>query len=250
MSIRAIFRVTVCSAILAAWAVLAATAGGASAQTLKTVKDRGMLVCGVSQGLTGFSAVDDKGVWSGFDVDYCRALAAAIFNDPGKVQFVPLSAAERFPALQAGKIDVLSRNSTWALGRELEFNVVFAGVTYYDGQGFLVPKAQNVTSALELDGAKICVQAGTTSQANLTDFFAANGMKLEAVVVSSPAEAASAYQEGRCSGISSDVSQLHAERLSSPSRAIVWCFPTSFRKSRSDPLFGRTTCSGSASSSG
>nr|WP_244622763.1 amino acid ABC transporter substrate-binding protein [Microvirga brassicacearum] len=193
--------------------MLGVSAGDADAQTLKTVKDRGTLVCGVSQGLTGFSALDDKGAWIGFDVDYCRAIAAAIFNDPSKVQFVPLSAADRFPALKAGKIDVLSRNSTWAMGRELEFDVVFAGVTYYDGQGFLVPKAQNVTSALELDGAKICVQAGTTSEANVADFFAANGMKLEAVVVSSPAEALNAYQEGRCTGISSDVSQLHAERL-------------------------------------
>jgi general L-amino acid transport system substrate-binding protein len=202
-----------CSALLGVSAMLGVSAGDADAQTLKTVKDRGTLVCGVSQGLTGFSALDDKGAWIGFDVDYCRAIAAAIFNDPSKVQFVPLSAADRFPALKAGKIDVLSRNSTWAMGRELEFDVVFAGVTYYDGQGFLVPKAQNVTSALELDGAKICVQAGTTSEANVADFFAANGMKLEAVVVSSPTEALNAYQEGRCTGISSDVSQLHAERL-------------------------------------
>ncbi|MDF2811758.1 MAG: amino acid transporter substrate-bindnig protein [Microvirga sp.] len=166
-----------CSALLGVSAMLGVSAGDADAQTLKTVKDRGTLVCGVSQGLTGFSALDDKGAWIGFDVDYCRAIAAAIFNDPSKVQFVPLSAADRFPALKAGKIDVLSRNSTWAMGRELEFDVVFAGVTYYDGQGFLVPKAQ------------------------------------KAVVVSSPTEALNAYQEGRCTGISSDVSQLHAERL-------------------------------------
>jgi general L-amino acid transport system substrate-binding protein len=201
-----------CAAILGV-GIVCATFGVANAQTLKAVKDRGKLVCGVSQGLIGFSAVDDKGAWSGLDVDFCRAVASAVFNDPAKVEFVALSAADRFPALKSGKIDVLSRNSTWAMGRELDFGVVFTGVTYYDGQGFLVPKAQNKTSALELDGAKICVQAGTTSEANLADFFAANGMKLETVVVSSPAEAASAYQEGRCTGISSDVSQLHAERL-------------------------------------
>ena len=143
---------------------LAAPAERANAQTLKTVKDRGALVCGVSQGLVGFSAMDDKGIWSGLDVDFCRAIASAVFNDPGQGRVRPLSTADRFSALKSGKIDVLSRNSTWAMGRELDFGVVFTGVTYYDGQGFLVPKAQNRTSALELDGAKICVQAGTTSK--------------------------------------------------------------------------------------
>ena len=186
--------------------IFCATLGAANAQTLKTVKDRGALVCGVSQGLIGFSAMDEKGKWSGLDVDFCRAIASAVFNDPAKVEFVPLSTADRFEALKSGNIDVLSRNSTWAMGRELDFGVVFTGVSYYDGQGLLVPKAQNRTSALELDGAKICVQAGTTSEANLSRLLCCERNEARTVVVSSPAEAASAYQDGRCTGISSDVS--------------------------------------------
>ena len=142
--------------LLAAAAALAfgAATAAAEAQTLKTVQDRGTLVCGVSQGIAGFSIKDDKGEWSGFDVDFCRALAAAIFNDPSKVQFVPLTASERFDALKNKQIDVLSRNSTWTLGRESDSGLVFAGVDYYDGQAFLVPKSRNLTSALELDGSK------------------------------------------------------------------------------------------------
>lgn len=195
---------------LAAAAALAAPAG---AGTLDTVKQRDKLVCGVSQGLMGFSAPDAKGQWSGFDVDFCRAIAAAIFDDPVKVEFVPLSAAERFEALKTGKVDVLSRNSTWTLGREIDHGIVFTAVNYYDGQGFLVPKARAIGSALEMDGMKVCVQAGTTSEANLRDFFDANGMTLETVVVSSPEEAVKTYGDGGCTAISSDVSQLHAERL-------------------------------------
>src|SRR5208337_5504958 len=128
--------------LLAASAALAfGAAAGADSQTLKTVQDRGKLVCGVSQGIAGFSIKDDNGEWSGFDVDFCRALAAAIFNDPSKVQYVPLSAPERFDALKHKQIDVLARNSTWTMGRENEYGIVFAGVTYYDGQAFLVPKS-------------------------------------------------------------------------------------------------------------
>src|SRR5271157_4765160 len=139
--------------LLAAAAALGfgALAGAASeAQTLKTVQDRGTLICGVSQGIAGFSIKDDKGDWSGFDVDFCRALAAAIFNDPSKVQYVPLTASERFDALKNKQVDVLSRNTTWTLGREADYGIVFAGVTYYDGQAFQVPKSRNLQSALEL----------------------------------------------------------------------------------------------------
>src|SRR5271166_4569074 len=136
--------------LLAASATLAFGAA-ADAQTLKTVQERGKLICGVSTGIAGFSIKDDKGEWSGFDVDFCRALAAAIFNDPSKVEFVPLNAAERFDALRDKKIDVLSRNSTWTMGREEDFGIVFAGVTYYDGQAFMAPKSQKATSALEID---------------------------------------------------------------------------------------------------
>lgn len=204
-------------------AAVAAFATPAVAGTLDTVKQRGKLVCGVSQGLAGFSAQEADGRWSGFDVDFCRAIAAAVFDDAARVEFVPLSAAERFEALKDGKVDVLSRNSTWTLGRELDHGIVFTAVNYYDGQGFLLPKARGIGSALEMGGMKVCVQAGTTSEANLRDFFDANGMTLETVVVSSPEEAVKAYGEGRCEAISSDVSQLHAERLAlaSPSEHTV-----------------------------
>ena len=146
---------------LAASAALDVSA--ASAQTLKTIKDRGAVNCGVSEGLYGFSSRDDKGAWTGFDVDMCRALAAAIFNDPSKVQYSPLDASARFKVLQSGNIDVLSRNSTWTMSRESELGLIFAGITYYDGQGFLVPRSLKKDSALDLDGTKVCVQVGTTT---------------------------------------------------------------------------------------
>ena len=145
-----------------------AVSGGATAQTLKAVKERGAVVCGVSQGIVGFSDKSDKGGWTGFDADFCRALAAAIFNDPAKVTFVPLSASDRFGALRSKQIDVLSRNSTWTMGRETELGLAFAGVTFYDGQGLMVRHARKVSSGLELNGSKVCVQSGTTTELNLT----------------------------------------------------------------------------------
>src|ERR1700733_4616114 len=151
------------------------------AQTLRAVKDRGVLSCGVSEGQYGFSAKDDKGNWSGFDVDFCRALAAAIFDDPNKVRYTPLNAGNRFTTLQSGQIDVLSRNTSWTMSREADLNVMFPAVTYYDGQGFLIRRSRNITSALELDGLKVCVQSGTTTEQNLIDYFGANNMRLEKV---------------------------------------------------------------------
>jgi len=179
---------------------------------LLIVKERGNLVCGVSQGIIGFSA-PQGGDWSGFDVDFCRALAAAIFNDAAKVKFVPLNAGDRFRALQSGEIDVLSRNSTWTMSREGELGLVFAAATYYDGQGFMVRRARNVTSALDLDGSKVCVQSGTTTELNLADYFNANGMKYEAVVSGSADEVLKAYDSGKCDVFTSDSSALYAERL-------------------------------------
>jgi general L-amino acid transport system substrate-binding protein len=187
--------------------------GVACGQTLKTVIERGSLVCGVSQGIYGFSAADDKGNWSGFDVDLCRAIAAAIFNDTSRVKFVPLSATDRFASLRSGDVDVLSRNSTWTMSREAEQGLNFAAVTYYDGQGFLVRNARNVTSALELDGPRICVQPGTTTELNLADYFHVNKIAYQPVVQSSPTDALKAYDSGRCDVLTSDVSQLYAERL-------------------------------------
>jgi general L-amino acid transport system substrate-binding protein len=203
--------------VLAAAAALAFGAvGAAEAQTLKSVQDHGKLVCGVSQGIAGFSIKDDSGAWSGFDVDFCRALAAAVFNDPSKVEYVPLSASERFDALKDKKIDVLSRNSTWTMGREEDSNVVFAGVTYYDGQAFMVPKARNATSALELDGGKVCIQKGTTSEQNAKDFFDTNHVTYELIEGDTVAGIVSDYLAGKCNVLTTDESQLFALRSRFP----------------------------------
>jgi general L-amino acid transport system substrate-binding protein len=211
---RASFRLL--TAIL--WGALAAgiATSAPQAQTLKAVQDRGVLNCGVSQGLIGFSIADDKSALSGFDVDFCRAIAAAIFNDPTKVHFTPLSASDRFDALHNKQIDVLSRNSTWTMGRETELGLVFAGVTYYDGQAFLVPKSRNLQSALDLDGSKVCVQAGTTTEPNFIDYFETNHMKYEIVRGATAAETLAAYQAGQCNVLTSDASGLYALRLQLP----------------------------------
>ncbi len=202
-------------AAVAATALVAASllAAAATAATLDDVKARGRLVCGVNQGLPGFSAPDDSGRWTGFDVDFCRAVAAAIFADPDKVDYVPLSTADRFTALADGKVDLLARNSTWTMGRETELGLTFVGVSYYDGQGFMLPRSTGKQSALELDGSTVCVQADTTSQANLADYFSANNMTYEAVVTASPDETLQDYRSGKCGVMTSDMSQLYAERL-------------------------------------
>ena len=180
------------------------------------MKERGTLNCGISEGVLGFSTPDDKGGASGFDADFCRSVAAAVLGDANKVKFVPLSASDRFNALKSGQIDLLSRNSTWTMGRETELGLAFPVVTYFDGQGFLLPKSRKVTSALELDGSKVCVQAGTTTEDNLVDFFDANGMTLEPVKVANAGEALKAYADGTCNVLSSDISQLYGERLKLP----------------------------------
>jgi general L-amino acid transport system substrate-binding protein len=201
-----------CRAAALALTALALGAGPGAAQTLAAVKQRGALVCGVSEGILGFSAQTDQG-WAGFDVDLCRALAAAVFGDAGKVRYVPLGANDRFTALQSGAIDVLSRNSTWTMSRETEFKLVFPAATYFDGQGFLIRKTVPATSALELDNTRVCVQSGTTTELNLLDYFRANHMRLEPVAFESARDAVSAYEAGRCDVFTSDVSQLHAERI-------------------------------------
>lgn len=189
------------------------TAGLGHADTLADVKARGTLKCGVSQGLAGFSAKDDKGQWSGFDVDLCRAVASAIFDDASKVEYVPLSADARFPALQKGDVDLLSRNSTWTLQREADLKLLFAAVSYYDGQGFLVPVAKKVDTALELDKSKVCTQSGTTSVGNAKDFFKQNNMALELIELPTVDEVVKAYDDGKCDVLTTDVSQLYALRL-------------------------------------
>ena len=188
-------------------------AQGASAQTLKTVKDRGILHCGANGTLAGFGLPDAQGKWTGLDVDVCRAIASAIFNDANKVKFVPLSAKDRFTALQSGEVDVLVRNTTWTSSRDTSLGLNFTGVDYYDGQGFLVRKTLKVNSALELGDASICVQQGTTTELNLADFFRAHNMKLKTVTFATANEAVKAYDSGRCDAYTTDASGLYSERL-------------------------------------
>ena len=201
------------SAIAIAVAAAAITYERYDTQTLKRTLRRGAVLCGVNTGLPGFSNHDASGNWSGFDVDLCRAVAAAIFNDPSKVQFVPLDASERFRELQKRKIDILARNSTWSMSRETDYQLNFAAVSYYDGQGFMLRKARNIDSALELEGSRVCVQAGTTTQLNLADYFRANKMKYESVVFATSDETVKAYDSGRCDAFTTDASGLYAERL-------------------------------------
>ena len=193
--------------------LLAVAAQNASAQTLKAVKDRGMLNCGANGTLAGFGLPDAQGKWTGLDVDFCRAIAAAVLNDSEKVKYVPLSAKDRFTALQSGEVDVLARNTTWTSSRDTSLGLNFTGVNYYDGQGFMVRKALKVNSALELNGASVCVQQGTTTELNLADYFSANKMQLKSVTFATANEAVKAYDAGRCDAYTTDASALYAERL-------------------------------------
>jgi general L-amino acid transport system substrate-binding protein len=189
-------------------------AGAASAATLQDVQGRGSLVCGVNgpTGLTGFGIPDDKGTWTGLDVDVCRAVAAAVLGDATKVKYVPLGSKERFTALQSGEIDLLVRNSTWTFSRDTDLGLDFVGVDYYDGQGFMVRKELGVKSAKELSGATICVQTGTTTEKNLADYFRTNNMELKSVVFENADQTRQAYDEGRCDAYTTDASGLAAER--------------------------------------
>ncbi len=202
---------------------LFAMSGTAFADTLADVKKNGFLKCGVSTGLAGFSSADDKGNWQGLDVDVCRAVAAAVLGDASKVKYNPLTAKERFTALQSGEIDMLSRNTTWTLTRDASLGLNFAGVNYYDGQGFMVTKSLGVDSALKLDGAAVCIQAGTTTELNLADYFKVNKMKYKAITFDTSDQTIKGFEAGRCDVLTSDQSQLYALRikLSKPETAIV-----------------------------
>ncbi len=192
---------------------LAVAASAASAQTLDTVTSRGALSCGVNVGLAGFSNADDAGQWTGLDVDLCRAIAAAIFDDPNAVSFVPLSAQARFEALRSGEVDVLVRNTTWTMSRDTELGFNFAGVNYYDGQGFMIRESLGIASATELDGASVCVQTGTTTELNLTDYFRVTEMSYDPVVFQGLDESVAAYEAGRCEVYTTDASGLYSLRL-------------------------------------
>jgi general L-amino acid transport system substrate-binding protein len=183
------------------------------AETLETVKSRGLLNCGANGQLPGFGIPDAQGSWTGFDVDYCRAIAAAIFNDPTKVKFVPLTAKDRFTALQSGDVDVLVRNTTWTSSRDTQLGLNATAVNYYDGQGFIVRKMLKVNSALELGDASVCVQQGTTTELNLADYFRSNRMRLKTVTFATLDEALRAYDSGRCDAMTTDASGLYSVRL-------------------------------------
>ncbi|MBA2779815.1 amino acid ABC transporter substrate-binding protein [Billgrantia kenyensis] len=199
------------------------TASVASANTLQTTLDRGAVQCGVSDGLPGFSAPDDQGDWQGLDVDVCRAVAAAVFGDADAVRYISLNAVERFTALQSGEVDMLSRNTTWTTTRDTTLGLNFTGVTFYDGQGFLVSSDLGVTSASELDGAAVCTQSGTTTELNLADYFRANGMEFQPIVFDTSEQTVGGFEAGRCDVLTSDTSQLAALRiqLSDPDGAVI-----------------------------
>ena len=209
--VKFIALLAVCNLFLAGVS-LTAQAG----ETLDAVKSRGRLRCGVSEGIVGFSERNASGRWTGLDVDFCRAVAAAVLGDAGKVAFVPLKASERFPALQNRAIDLLLRNTTWTLGREAGLKVQFSGILYYDGQAFMVPKKTGIQKIAQLNGATVCVEKGTTHVQNLADFFNARGMKVTPLILDSTADVASAFFAGRCGAYTSDASQLAAVRLRAP----------------------------------
>jgi general L-amino acid transport system substrate-binding protein len=208
---------------LTALSCLALSVSGANAGTLEDVKKQGYLNCGVSTGLAGFSQKDEKGEWSGLDVDVCRGVAAAVFGDATKVKFKGLTAKERFTALQSGEIDVLSRNTTWTHTRDVSLGLNFAGVVYYDGTGFMVSKKLGVKSATELDGANACIQAGTSTELAISDYFRENKIAYKAVTFDTSDQTRAGFESGRCDFLSSDQSQLYALRigLKDPSAAIV-----------------------------
>jgi len=202
--------------LAAAAAVASLVAVPANAQTLQEVKDRGNLNCGINTGLVGFAFTDENGNWQGFDVALCQAAAAAIFGDPSKVEYTSLTGKTRFTALASGEVDVLSRNTTWTLSRDVDLKLDFQGVNYYDGQGFMVPKALGVTSALELAGATICIQTGTTTELNLADYFRANDMDYEPVPIETDNEAQQKYLAEACDAYTTDASGLAAVRSAFP----------------------------------
>jgi general L-amino acid transport system substrate-binding protein len=213
------WKIAAASAALAVAVAAPAYAGA----TLDAVKQRGFVQCGANNGLAGFGNPDDKGNWTGLDVDFCRAVAAAVFSDATKVKFTPLTAKERFTALQSGEVDLLARNTTWTLSRDTGLGFDFIGVNYYDGQGFMVRESLGVKSATELNGASVCVQTGTTTELNLTDYFRTNNMELKSVVFEKADEARTAYDEGRCDAFTTDASGLAAERsvLKNPAEHII-----------------------------
>ena len=221
--------------VAVAWAPPSVTAG----ETLTDIRARGTVRCGVSEGIVGFSAREPSGRWAGLDADFCRAVAAAALGDAEKVTFVPLRASARFPALQLKAIDLLARNTTWTLDREAGLRVHFAGILFYDGQGFMVAEGSGVTSVANLDGATVCVEKGTTHERNLGDYFVARGMRVKPLVIDSATEVADALFEGRCAAYTSDSSQLAAARLRAPAGRSFLSLPERISKEPLGPVVRR-----------
>jgi general L-amino acid transport system substrate-binding protein len=227
-------RMTVLAAMATAGMMMVGSAHAGA--TFDAVKKKGFVQCGVTTGLPGFSAPDEKGNWAGIDVDACRAVAAAMFGDAKKVKFSPLNAKERFTALQSGEIDMLARNTTWTYTRDTSLGLNFAGVNYYDGQGFMVSKKLGVKSALELSGAAICIQAGTTTELNLADYFRANKMEYTAITYDTSEETIKGFEAGRCDVLTSDQSQLYALRIKLPDPASAIVLPEVISKEPLGPV--------------
>jgi general L-amino acid transport system substrate-binding protein len=211
-------------------------AAAAAGNTFEAVRQRGTLICGVNTGVAGFAQPDSQGVWRGFDVDYCRAFAAALFGDPNRVRYVPTTPQNRFTALQSGEVDVLSRNTTWTLSRDTSLGFDFTGTNFYDGQGFMVKASAGVNAAKELDGATICVQPGTTTEQNLTDWARANRIRFTPVVIERLEEVVQAYIAGRCDAYTTDVSGLAATRSGQPRPADHVILPDVISKEPLSPL--------------
>lgn len=204
---------TIATVALSAVLGLTATAAFAQSSTLQAVMDKGFVQCGVTGGVRGFSAPDENNNWTGLEVDYCRAMAAAIFDDADAVRYTPLTSTERFAALSSGEIDVLSRTTTWTMTRDTSLGINFAGVMFYDGQGFMVRKADGIESALDLGGASVCIESGTTTELNAADYFSTNNIDVNTVVFEEQDEVLQAYEDGRCDVYTTDSSALAAERL-------------------------------------
>ncbi|WP_108446393.1 amino acid ABC transporter substrate-binding protein [Halomonas denitrificans] len=221
---------------LSAAALCVGLASSASAATLDEVKERGELRCGVNVGLSGFSSPDEDGTWQGLDVETCRGIAAAIFDDPEAVSFTPLTAKERFTALQSGEIDVLSRNTTWTATRDNSLGLNFTATTFYDGQGFMVAKDLGIESPEQFDGASICIQSGTTHELNLADYFPSRGIDIQTVTFDTPDQTAQGFASGRCDILTSDTSQLSALRLQLPEPDSVEILETLISKEPLGPV--------------
>ncbi|WP_431283142.1 amino acid ABC transporter substrate-binding protein [Humitalea sp. 24SJ18S-53] len=224
------------AAVLASAMALPAMAQAPAASVVDTIRSRGSLICGVNTGLAGFAQPDSQGVWRGFDVDYCRAIAAAILGDGSKVRYVPTTASNRFTALQSGEVDVLSRNTTWTLSRDTSLGFDFAGITFFDGQGFMVRTNLNLASARQLDGATVCVQPGTTTEQNLTDWARANRITFRPVVIERLEEVVGAFVSGRCDAYTTDISGLASTRAVQPRPADFTILPDVISKEPLGPL--------------